>query len=66
MKSASPEGRERIAKEAETSVAYLYQIAGGHSRPSPEMAKAIDIATSGVVPRMELLYPEETGEAVKV
>jgi len=43
----------------------LYQITSFYRRPSPELAKLIEASTLGEVKRLDLLYPEETGEKVK-
>lgn len=37
--------REAAAKKAGTTVAYLYQIAGGHRTPRPKLAQRIQEAT---------------------
>lgn len=60
-RSMSPEGRQQLAERVGTSVAYLQQIAGGHSRPSAAMAAKISDGTMGAVSRLELLYPDEFG-----
>lgn len=54
LRSTNPDERNRVAREAGTTVAYLYQIAGGHRTPGPKMALAIERATSGQVTRSEL------------
>jgi len=45
LKTADQDERSRVADEAGTSVAYLYQIAGGHRKPSTDLAKKIAAAT---------------------
>ena len=45
LKEADADERTRVADAAGTSVAYLYQIAGGHRRPSTDLAKKISAAT---------------------
>lgn len=47
LKKATTPERDRVAAEAGTSVAYLYQIAGGHRNPSLELSKKLQAATSG-------------------
>jgi NAD(P)H-dependent flavin oxidoreductase YrpB (nitropropane dioxygenase family) len=48
--------RARLARKVSRagSVGYLYLIAGGHRRPSAELAKKIEQATAGKVTRAEL------------
>jgi DNA-binding transcriptional regulator YdaS (Cro superfamily) len=43
-----------IAAKLKTSVGYLKQIAGGHSRPSAAFANAVDKATRSRASRKEL------------
>jgi len=57
----SPEKREEVAKEADTSVAYLFQLAGGHRKASPDLARSIQSATNGAVTKEEL-RPDIWGE----
>lgn len=47
LRSASKEERERVAKEAKTSVDYLYQLSGGHRKASLELADRLQQATKG-------------------
>lgn len=47
LTSASEDERERVAREARTSVAYLYQLAGGHRKASLELADRLRVATNG-------------------
>lgn len=69
LHAATGEEREEMARAASTSVAYLYQLAGGHRRASANMAIAIETATQasvpGTVPRGRLRpdYWPESGEA---
>ena len=49
LKQAADEERDRVAKAAGTSVGYLYQIAGGHRKASPELCKKLQDATDGVL-----------------
>ena len=39
---------DRLAAAASTTVAYLYQLAGGHRRASAEMAIALEVASRKV------------------
>ena len=41
LKQATPEEREKLAKAVSSSVAYFYQIAGGHKKPGPALCKAL-------------------------
>lgn len=50
LNSATPEERETLADKAETGVNYLWQIAGGHRKPTPEKVKAIVKASEEVTP----------------
>lgn len=49
LRLATDEERERVAREAHTSVAYLYQLAGGHRRASLELADRLRTATAGAL-----------------
>lgn len=40
---------ERVAKLAGTNMAYFSQIANGHRRPSPDLARKLVSASAGVV-----------------
>lgn len=44
-----------LAGKAESSYAYLSQIAYGHRRPSPKLAKKLEELTDGEITRHELL-----------
>lgn len=55
LRSTDAAERERVAKRARTTVAYLRQIAGGHSRPSADMAVRLEAASDGRMTREELL-----------
>ena len=55
LKTSLPEERERVASAAGTTVAYLKQIAGGHSRPSPGLAVRLEEASGRRMTREELL-----------
>lgn len=44
LRSLDKDARERLASSADTSVGYLYLIAGGHRKPSPTLArKLVDV-----------------------
>lgn len=45
LQTTRPEAREAAAREARTSVQYLYQLAGGHRRAGPQMARRLAAAT---------------------
>lgn len=45
LKVATPAEREQMAKRAGTTPAYLYQVAGGHSRCSAELAIALELSS---------------------
>ncbi|MNC54527.1 hypothetical protein D3C75_1040130 [compost metagenome] len=49
LKKATATERSRVAAKAGTSVGYLYQIAGGHRRPSLELSKKLRDATDGAL-----------------
>lgn len=49
LASATPEERKRVAEASGISVGYLWLIAGGHRRPSEEVATNLDRATSGKI-----------------
>jgi len=53
-KSLTTEGREALAKQLDTSVAYLSQLAHKHRQPGHGMAQAIEQITGGQVSRYEL------------
>lgn len=44
----------RIAREADTSEGYLYQLAYGHRRASPGLCRKLESATKGRTTRGEL------------
>lgn len=62
LASLSADEKRALAEAAGTEVIYLIQIAGGHSSPSPKLAKRIEDATKGAVTRGEL-RPDVFGEA---
>ena len=41
MKQATPEQREHLASRVGSSVAYFYQIAGGHKKAGPKLCKKL-------------------------
>jgi hypothetical protein len=49
LSTASVSERERVATAAGISMGYLWLIAGGHRKPSEEVATQIHSATSGRV-----------------
>lgn len=55
LKTTPPEERIRVAERAGTTVAYLKQIAGGHSRPSADLAVRLELASGRRMTREELL-----------
>lgn len=57
MNQADDEERERVALEAGTTVAYLWQLAGQHRAPSPGLCKRLENATGGRIPRY-ILRPD--------
>lgn len=54
LRSLDAVQRQAFADKVERSVGYLYLVAGGHRRASPELAQAIDAATEGKVSKEEL------------
>lgn len=54
LRTLAPDEREAFAEAANTSVAYLYQLAGGHRDASAKMAVKIEKASQGAVTRREL------------
>ena len=55
LRSVTPEQRQATAAAAGTSVGYLYVLAGGSRRGSPDMALRIELATGGAVTREDML-----------
>lgn len=49
LQTSTASERELLAKAVGTTVAYLYQIAGGHRDPSPTLAIQIHRAKDGLV-----------------
>lgn len=54
LKTTSKTERERVAKEVETTVAYLFQLAGGHRKPSVKLAMRLEKASGGLLSRRDL------------
>lgn len=50
MHSATDQEREALATDAETSVAYLWQLAWGHRNPSRKLAERLESKTSEITP----------------
>lgn len=48
------EQKQALAVSLNTSVAYLSQIASGHRKASPSLAKKIEAETNGVVSKFSL------------
>ena len=47
LSEASETERKRVASEAGTSIAYLFQLSGGHRKASLELAFQLQQATRG-------------------
>lgn len=56
LRTLTADQRERLAARCKTSVAYLYQIAGKHRRPSVGLAEAIEKETDGRVSKVSLVF----------
>ncbi len=52
--SLTKKQRQELAEKAGTKASYLKLVALGHSRPSPELAKRLDTATAGLVPKEQM------------
>lgn len=62
MRITTRRERERLAREYGTTVAYLYQLAGGHRRAGAALTLKLERATFGAVCRCDLrpdLFPPE-------
>jgi len=63
LRTLEPEQRDRYAEACKTSFAYLQQIAGGHSTPSPKLAKRLSANSGGQVAlsklRPDIWTPDE-------
>lgn len=68
MKKTDSAQRQRLADCADTSVGYLWQLAGGHRKPGVETAKALVKASQRVTPTapmtLDALRPDIWGERV--
>jgi hypothetical protein len=53
LRSVDADERKRVADQVETTVGYLYQVAGGHKTPSQGFALRLERATDGRVCRHE-------------
>ena len=53
---------ERVSQAAGTTYSYFIQIAGGHSLPSPRLARALERASGGRMTRLSL-RPDIYGDA---
>jgi len=51
-----------LARRANLSQSYVWQIAHGDRIPSPKVARRIERATGGLVSVMELSFPEREEE----
>lgn len=49
LAKTSPERRDEVAKKAGTSAGYLWQLAGGHRKPTPEIAERLQEASDGEI-----------------
>lgn len=49
LTKAAPDERQRVADESGISVGYLWLIAGGHRKPSEDVATKLHAATQGRV-----------------
>lgn len=62
MRITTRRERERLARDCGTTVAYLYQLAGGHRRASAALALKLERASAGVICRCDLrpdLFPPQ-------
>lgn len=55
--SLDPDARDAYARRAGTTLAYLYQLTGGHRAPSPQLAKRLH-AESGNRVKLAKLRPD--------
>jgi hypothetical protein len=54
MNATTDKEREALAAEARTTVAYLWQLSGGHRSPSKKLAERLEIASKSVTPDRSL------------
>ena len=62
LKDLNTEQLKTIAGRIGTSLGYMQQLKYGNRRPSPELAKEIELVCSDMglaLSRLELLYPED-------
>lgn len=62
LKAATPEEQGKVAKEAGTTIGYLFKIAWGHAKSGPVLTLKIEAATKGAVCRHVLrsdIHPED-------
>ena len=50
LNQASQDEREAVAVKAGTTVAYLWQLAGDHRKPSPLLARRLEEACEQITP----------------
>ena len=50
LNSASETERNAVANNAETTVAYLWQLAGSHREAGAKLARRIAVATEAITP----------------
>jgi DNA-binding transcriptional regulator YdaS (Cro superfamily) len=60
--AATKQERQRVADACGIKRVYLYQLAIGFRKPSPQLARALDVATQGALAK-EVLRPDVFGEA---
>jgi hypothetical protein len=61
LNSITPEEREELANKCGTTVEYFWQIAGGHRKAGPVLAKKIQKHSSGRV-KASVLRPDIFGD----
>jgi transcriptional regulator with XRE-family HTH domain len=54
IKSLGPDGRKEYARRSGTTEAYLFQIAGGHSKPSGQLTRRLAQESGFLVSPQEL------------
>jgi len=54
MKRHLTSEKEKLAADCKTTVAYLYQVAGGHRSASGKLAKAIEQYSNGLIDKSTL------------
>lgn len=65
FQAANDMERAQVAGEANTTVAYLQQLAGKHRKPSSAMAERLEMATLKITPdrvisKVEAVFPTST------